>query len=114
MTELIKPYNIPKNSMQKWTESWQPTEFVSSFPVEVIWDQISEKDRLIIAIQKLWSIRAYLYTVQTTATDLDRIIDYVEAGNIVRDCIDDLEYDLFDVRTLKQKYRDFMTRNQRG
>ena len=81
---------------------------------DVIWERLSEKDRLIIAIQKLWSIRAYLYTVQTTTTTTDIKVadDYEAASDPVRAIIAKLEIELFNVKELKQKYYAAMSHDR--
>ena len=78
----------------------------------IIWEKLSEKDRLIMAIQKLWSIDSYLYTVQTTIGGYDAKYDYCQSRQPVCSLIDRLENELFNVSVLKRKYYESMARNQ--
>lgn len=81
---------------------------------DLILDKLSEKDRLIMAIQKLWSVKAYLYTVQITSEELNTKYNYNKAGFVVESFINTLANELFNVSELKQKYYEAMTRNQKG
>lgn len=81
---------------------------------DTIMEQLSEKDRLIMAIQKLYSIRVYLYSVQITTENYTEKEGYYNAGVTIQSFIGKLSNELFNVAAMKQKYYEAMTRNQKG